>query len=66
MKLPIDRYLNFAWQWCMDRLDPEKREEWIMQMETPLPGATTKEPTEAQLEREFEGWGGLLGMAGGN
>lgn len=66
MKLPIDRFLNFTWQWCMERLTEEKREEWIMQMEMPLPGSEAKEPTEEQLEREFAGWGGLLGMAGGN
>lgn len=64
MKLPIDRYLNFAWQWCLERIDPERREEWIMQMEMPLPWSLHQEPTEAQLEREFEGWSGLLSAGG--
>lgn len=38
--------------WALERLEPDKREEWIMLLDEPLPWAVEKAPSPEQLERE--------------
>jgi len=45
------KFLNLVYAWCVQFMDAEKREEWDVMLEAPLPGA---KPTEAQIEREGE------------
>lgn len=42
----------------MQRIDPEKREEWEYQMYQPLPG---HEPTEMQLQVEGDAFMAAMG-----
>lgn len=55
------RFLNCVYTWCLERIPPDKREQWEMMLEAPLPGKE-KVVTERQLELESEGFMGLLAM----
>lgn len=49
----IDRLLNCVYAWCIERVDPEKREEWIVALDNPLPGESVREHvSEAAAEME--------------
>lgn len=66
LRLPTHRFFNAVQAWCLGRIDPEKREEWLMQLDAPLnPDAP---PTEAQLEAEGQAFmsvfGGSMAMPG--
>lgn len=58
LRLPTHRFFNAVFAWCVERIDPEKREEWEMQLNEPFYNDT---PTQAQLEREAEGFMALMG-----
>lgn len=62
LKLPIHQFLNYVYAWCVERLDPEKREEWEMGLADPLPG---REPSPAQIEREGEDFMNFMSTMGG-
>jgi hypothetical protein len=52
-----------VWAWCIDRIDPEKLEDWIIQMNEPLPSQMRNgkpQPTEAQLQAEGESFMALM------
>lgn len=49
---PPHRFMNLIYGWCVERVQPEKREEWEMMLETPLPGLEKAEPTPFQAEDE--------------
>ena len=57
--------MNFIYTWCLDRVDPEKREEWEMQLDLPLPGEEDREPSEAVLEMEGQNFMAAMMQAGG-
>lgn len=44
--------MNCVYGWCVERIDPEKREEWDMMLSAALPGQEKAEPTEQQMEQE--------------
>lgn len=46
------RFLNFVYAWCVERIDPEKREDWERMLEAPLPGMEKAKPTEVMIEAE--------------
>jgi hypothetical protein len=50
----IDRFLNCVYAWCVERINPDKREEWEAQLNAPLPGEDTRVvvASEADIERE--------------
>jgi hypothetical protein len=51
LRLPIYRFLNCVYTWCIEHLDPSKREEWDTLLLAPLPGRE-KEVSEVQVEQE--------------
>jgi hypothetical protein len=53
IRLRAYRFLNFIYAWCLDHVEPDKREEWIYMLNQPLPGRETK-PTESELEADAE------------
>jgi hypothetical protein len=52
IRLPPHRFLNCVYKWCLDRIDPEKVEDWEMMLSAPLPGEKPAKPTESELEAE--------------
>lgn len=57
MKMRPDRMLNRVFTWCVERLDPEKREEWEAMLMSPLPGI---EPSPREIEAEGENFMALM------
>lgn len=51
IRYPVHRFLNCIYAWCVDRIDPETREEWDMMLSAPLPGREAK-PSPAELEAD--------------
>jgi len=43
-----------VWTWCLERVPDDKREEWIKQMNDPLPGSKSRGPTEAELQADAD------------
>lgn len=52
IRFPPHRFLNCVYAWCLDRIAPDKLEEWIHMLYQPLPGAKPAQVTEAQAEVE--------------
>lgn len=52
IRLPPHRFLNAVYTWVLGRIAPDKHEQWLAQLNAPLPGAEVKAPTEAQIEAE--------------
>ena len=44
------KFLNLVYAWCVQWMDPEKREEWEQALNAPMEG--TRHPTDLQLEQE--------------
>jgi len=44
--------MNLVFAWCVERIDPEKREQWEAQLVEPLPGQEKAPPTPFQAEDE--------------
>lgn len=64
LRLPIHRFLNYVYAWCVERINPEKLEQWQWELEQPLPGQE-KKPTEGQTEDEGQGFMDFMaGMRG--
>lgn len=62
LRLPTHQFLNYVYAWCLTQIDPEKREEWIRDLNEPFPG---QEPTPQQVEREMDDFTTVMGMLGG-
>lgn len=58
--LPVDRFLNCIYTWCVERIEPDKRVDWDMQLVAPLEGEETRPPTEAQIEAEGQDFMAVL------
>jgi hypothetical protein len=52
MRLPVHRLFNCIYTWCVERIDPEKREAWDMDLIAPLPWLKDRAPTESMIEAE--------------
>jgi hypothetical protein len=52
IRLAPHRFLNFVYAWAVARVDPEKREEFDMLLDTPVPG---QERQVSETTREAEG-----------
>lgn len=63
MRMPWLRFLNLIYAWCVERIGPEKREEWEYQMKMPLPGQE-KRATPAQIEDEGESFMQMMALQG--
>jgi hypothetical protein len=44
--------MNFVYAWCVERIPPEKREQWEIDLAAPLPGQERAAPTPFQAETE--------------
>jgi hypothetical protein len=51
IKLPAYRFLNFIYAWSLNRIEPDRREEWIHMLNAPLSGSES-EPSEYEVEAE--------------
>lgn len=53
MTLRPQKFLNVIYRWALQRIDPEKREQWEFDLDAPLPWEKAdRAPTQEQLERE--------------
>lgn len=52
MTFPPHRFMNLVFAWCVERIEPEKREQWEMMLTEPLPGMEKAAPTSIQAEDE--------------
>jgi hypothetical protein len=64
LRLPIHRFLNYVYAWCLERVEAEKLEQWRWEMNQPLPGRE-KDVTDAQVEEEGRGFMDLMTAMGG-
>lgn len=65
IQLPAHRFLNCVRAWCLDRIEPEKREEWLAMLEMPLPWRPDAEPSQETLEREGQDFMNFMASMGG-
>lgn len=65
IRFPPHRFLNCVQKWCLDRVEPDKQEEWWYQMNLPLPGRE-KKASPAQIEDEGEGFMSLMATHAAN
>ncbi len=54
------KFLNCVYSWCVARIDPEKREQWDIQLVEPLPGREKTKPSDATIELEGAGFMALM------
>jgi hypothetical protein len=54
--------MNLVYGWCVERIDPEKREEWDVMLTDPLPGREKAAPAPFQVEQEAESFMATLAM----
>ena len=47
------KFLNLVLAWCLERIPDEKREEWLFQLEAPLPGSVAR-VSDTELQRDAE------------
>lgn len=60
LRFPPAKFLNCVYTWCIARIDPEKREQWDIQLAEPLPGREKDKPSEATIEAEGAGFMALM------
>jgi hypothetical protein len=46
------KFCNLVFAWAVERIDPEKREEWIESLNYPLPGETVHRPSRDDLDED--------------
>lgn len=54
--------MNLVFTWCVARIDPEKREQWEMELRAPLPGQEKAKPTPFVAEQEASDFMATLAM----
>lgn len=52
MTMPPHRFMNMVFAWCVERIEPDKREQWEMMLTEPLPGMEAAPATPFQAEQE--------------
>lgn len=52
LSLHPQKLLNIVRWWGLERIEPDKREQWEFDLDSPLPWETDREPSPEQLERE--------------
>jgi hypothetical protein len=62
MVLPVDRFLNAMYVWCMNRIEPEKQDRWLHELNLPLPGRPVPVDTEAEMD-DFASFASAFGVA---
>jgi hypothetical protein len=61
LRLPEHRFYNAVYTWTIERIDPDKREEWIQMLNEPLEGTSPREPTPSQVEAEGASFMAFMG-----
>jgi len=61
MQLPVDRFLNAIYVWCLNRVEPEKVDQWINQLNMPLPGRVEQVNVEAEMD-DFAAFASAFGV----
>ena len=59
IRFPPHRFLNCVYAWCVDRINPDKLEEWLFMLDSPLPGRE-KEVSAVQAADEGESFMALM------
>jgi hypothetical protein len=62
MTFPPHRFMNLVFAWCVERIEPDKREQWVMMLTEPLPGMEAAPPTPFQAEDEAADFMAALAM----
>lgn len=52
LRFPPAKFLNAVYVWCLERIEPEKLEQWLFQLSAPLPG---EEDKVSETTQEVEG-----------
>ena len=65
MLLPLDRFLNAIFVWCIQRIEPDKLDQWRFQLEQPFPGQHVTEASVQQDMDAFASFAGAFGVSGG-
>ena len=52
IRFPAHRFLNCVYAWCIERIEPDKLDDWKFQLEAPIPG---HEAAATDMTRETEG-----------
>lgn len=55
IRYPPHRFMNLVYGWCVQRIDPEKREEWESMLADPLPNQVTEKSAPTPFQAEDEG-----------
>jgi len=63
MRLPAYRFLNCVYAWCLQHIHPEKVEEWLFNLNQPLPGHE-EEVSDAMAEQEGADFMALMAQQG--
>lgn len=56
------KFLNCIYAWCVERINPDYREQWEADLVAPLPGQEKKAASEAQVEQEGADFMATLAM----
>jgi hypothetical protein len=54
-----------VYAWCLKYIDPAKVDQWLVDLESPLPGRPKAPPTERQIELEGADFMATMAMAQG-
>jgi hypothetical protein len=61
MALPVDRFLNAIYAWCLNRVDQEKVDQWLHQLTLPIPGRVEPVDVEAEMD-DFAAFASAFGV----
>lgn len=61
MALPVDRFLNALYAWCLAHIDPEKIDQWEHQLTLPIPGRARTVDVEAEMD-DFAAFASAFGV----
>jgi hypothetical protein len=53
-----------VWTWCLEHLPADKKEEWLYQMSSPLPGQEKKKPSASEIDADGEAFIALMQQQG--
>jgi hypothetical protein len=48
LSLPLSRFLNVVQAWALERMSGEDAEQWLIELDTPLPGDEFNEEDEME------------------
>jgi len=63
MLLPLDRFLNAIYMWCVQRIEPDKLDQWRSQLWGPIPGRAVTQATVEQDLEQFAAFAGAFGVS---